>query len=67
MRRTAPGICAFIVDRNPAGLLATPIDDVGVLLPHSFAQMHYDKLRVPAARCLGAEGEWLRVAEGPGL
>ncbi|MBI2800215.1 MAG: acyl-CoA dehydrogenase family protein [Gammaproteobacteria bacterium] len=56
------GICAFIVDRNAAGLVTTPIDDVGVLLPHSFVQVHYDDLRVPAARRLGAEGEGLRVA-----
>lgn len=53
-------IGAFIVDRNAADLLATPIDDVAVLLLHSFVQTYYDNLRVPAARRLGAEG--LRAA-----
>jgi len=56
------GICAFLLDRDSPGLVTTDIEDVGVLLPHSFVQMHFDDVRVAANRRLGAEGDGLRVA-----
>lgn len=56
------GICAFLVEADSPGLTVLPIEGVGVLLPHSWGQVFFDAVRVPASAQLGSVGDGLRVA-----
>jgi len=60
--RGRKGICAFLVDRHAAGVEILPIDGVEVLRPHSWGQVYFDAVRVPAHRMLGRPGDGLKVA-----
>jgi alkylation response protein AidB-like acyl-CoA dehydrogenase len=58
--RTAPdGLSMFVVDRDAAGLSATPIP-VEIAAPEKQFQLFFDDVRVPADRLLGAEHDGLR-------
>lgn len=56
------GICAFLIDRDTPGITINPIEDVGVLRPHSWGQVYYDDVRVSGQQRVGEEGDGLRVA-----
>lgn len=56
------GICAFLVDRDSPGIEVLPIDDVGVMRPHSWGQVFFDAVRIEGSQRLGGVGDGLRVA-----
>ncbi len=56
----ANGISAFLVDGGLPGL--TLEERLAVLPPHTVGTLHFDDMRVPAARLLGEAGQGFKIA-----